>query len=87
MESQKNYEKKRITTRGALNMYGVFTVISLILSIYTQPFSVNDNMEIFFNREIMLSPSEIKGFLIFIFISATIYFLTISIYSSKNKRH
>ncbi|QDP99952.1 hypothetical protein FOH38_05115 [Lysinibacillus fusiformis] len=78
-------QKERLTGRRALNIYGVFTVVSLILSIYTQAVSVNDNMRIFFDSELMLNPREIKEFLIFIFISASMYFIMINFYFWKKE--
>ena len=63
-----------MSIKRVANIYGVFTVFVLLLSIFTHPASVNQNMKLFFNKEIMLERSEIKTFLIFIFTSATIYF-------------
>ncbi len=80
--NSKNFPRK-LSNRGLLNIYGIFTVISLILSIYTQPFTVNENMKVIFDREIMLKSNEIKEFLIFIFSSGAIYFIVVNIIFRK----
>ena len=74
-----------MSIKRVANIYGAFTFFALILSIYTHPISVNDDMKLFFDKEIMLEPSEIKEFLIFIFISATLYFLAVNVYFSNIK--
>ena len=68
------YKKKNITIRTVLNIYGVFAVVGLILSIYTIPVSINNNMQFFYNEELLMDQKKIKEFLIFIFSSAVVYF-------------
>lgn len=74
-----------MSIRRFTNIYGVFTLVALVLSMYTHPISVNDDMKLLLDKEIMLKPNEIKEFLIFIFISSTIYFFAVNIYLSKKK--
>ena len=68
------YKKKNITIRTVLNIYGIFAVAGLILSIYTIPVSINNNMQFFYNEELLMDQKKIKEFLIFIFSSAVVYF-------------
>ncbi|MCM3034277.1 hypothetical protein [Niallia sp. MER 6] len=68
------YKKKNITIRTVLNIYGIFAVVGLILSIYTIPVSINNNMQFFYNEELLMDQKKIKEFLIFIFSSAVVYF-------------
>ena len=72
-----------MSIKRVANIYGVFTVF--ILSIFTHPISVNHDMKLFFDKEIMLERSEIKTFLIIIFTSAAIYFFAVNIYFTKKK--
>ena len=72
--------KKEITIRKVLNIYGVFAVIGLLLSIFTNPISLNENMQVYFNEEIMMEPKKVKEFLLFIFLSSSIFFFLVNIY-------
>ena len=72
--------KKEITIRTVLNIYGVFTVIALILSIFTTPVSINENMQFFYNEDLMMGAKKIKEFLLFIFSSALVYFSLVNLY-------
>lgn len=73
------YKKKSITIRTVLHLYGIFAVVGLILSIYTIPVSMNNNMQFFYNEEFLMEPKKIKKFLIFIFSSAVVYFFILNV--------
>ncbi|ECO1677991.1 hypothetical protein [Peribacillus frigoritolerans] len=64
----------KITIRTVLNIYGIFTVLALILSIFTTPISINDNMQLFYDEDLMMEAKKIKEFLFFVFGSALVYF-------------
>jgi hypothetical protein len=72
--------KKEITIRTVLNIYGVFAVLALILSIFTTPISINENMQLFYNEDLMMEAKKIKEFLFFIFGSALVYFSLVNLY-------
>ncbi|MFL0366232.1 hypothetical protein ACH0BF_24960 [Pseudobacillus sp. 179-B 2D1 NHS] len=72
--------KKEITTRRVLNIYGVFSVIALIISIFTVPISINENMQLFYNEDLMMKENKVKEFLFFIFGSALVYFSLVNLY-------
>lgn len=72
--------EKGITIRKALNIYGVFAALALIGSIFTTPISINENMQLFFNEDVMMEPKKIKGFFLFIFGSAFVYFSLVNLY-------
>lgn len=71
--------------RMFLNIYGVFAALGLILSIITHPITSDNNMQLFFDRELMMESDEIKDFLLFIVVSASVYFCLINLYFSKKK--
>ena len=76
LQTSRNIEivtKKEITLRSVLNIYGVFTVLALILSIFTTPISINGNMQFFYNEDLMMGEKKIKEFLLFIFGSALVH--------------
>ncbi len=69
-----------ITIRTVLNLYGGFAVFGLILSIFTTPISLNENMRLFYNEDLMMEAKKIKEFLFFIFGSALVYFSLLNLY-------
>ncbi|KQU15287.1 hypothetical protein ASG65_27375 [Bacillus sp. Leaf13] len=73
-------KQKEITIRTVLNIYGVFAVLVLILSIFTTPISINENMQFFYNEDLMMEAKKIKEFLFFIFGSALVYFSLVNLY-------
>lgn len=75
--------KPIINTRIVLNIYGVFATLGLILSIFTHPITSDNNMKLFFDRELMMDSDEIKDFLLFVVVSASVYFCLINLYFSK----
>jgi hypothetical protein len=78
--------KKEVTIRTVLNIYGVFAVLGLILSIVTSPICIDENIQFYFNKELMMGEKKIKEFLLFIFISAVAYFLFVNLYYKYFKR-
>jgi len=72
--------KKEITIRTVLNIYGFFAVLALILSIFTSPISINENMQLFYNKDLMMEAKKIKEFLFFIFGSALVYFSLVNLH-------
>ncbi|MFD2212187.1 hypothetical protein [Metabacillus endolithicus] len=73
--------KKKFSTRSVLNLYGLFTVFALILSIFTIPISVNEKLQLYYNKELILETYKIKEFLQFIFGSALFFFFLVNIYA------
>lgn len=83
--SENAVTKKEITIRTVLNIYGGFAVLGLILSIFTTPISLNENMRLFYNEDLMMESKKIKEFLFFIFGSALVYFSLVNIYYKNMK--
>jgi hypothetical protein len=73
-------KKKKNAIRKVLNIYGVFTVLALILSIFTTPISINEDMQFFYNKDLIMEAKKIKEFLLFIFSSAIVYFSSVNLY-------
>lgn len=74
------YKKRNITIRTVLNIYGVFAIVGLILSIFTIPVSVSEDMQFFYNQELLMGQKKIKEFLLFIFGSAVAYFVLVNVH-------
>ncbi|KAB2335556.1 hypothetical protein [Bacillus mesophilum] len=68
------HTKKNITIKKALQIYGIFAVIGMFLTIMTIPVSLNEKMQFFINQDLQLSSSELKSFSIFIVGSAIVFF-------------
>ncbi|MCM3217719.1 hypothetical protein M3612_24935 [Niallia taxi] len=80
------YKKRKITIRTVLNIYGIFAVVGLIISIFTIPVSVNEDMQLFYNKELLMGKRKIKEFLLFIFSSSVTYFILVNVhYKHFNK--
>jgi len=73
--------KKKLNTKRVLNLYGLFTVIALISSIFTIPISVNENLQLFYDKELLLETYKVKEYLQFIFGSALFFFFLVNIYA------
>ncbi|MFC4323100.1 hypothetical protein [Litchfieldia salsa] len=78
-------QKKDLTIRTVLNIYGVFAVIVLILSIFTTNIFINENMVFVYNENLMMGKKKIKEFLSFIFGSAIVFFTCVNLYYRKLK--
>jgi hypothetical protein len=77
------YIKKEISIKTALIIYGIFTVLTLIASIFTTSISINENMQLFFNKELMMEAKKIKEFLFFVLGSAFVYFSLVLLFYKK----
>lgn len=74
------------TMRTVLNIYGVFLILGMLLTIYTHPISIDRYGKVFFDSSIMMNAQEIKGFLSFLLLVGLIYFPAINIYWIKKNR-
>ncbi|WP_273122631.1 hypothetical protein ACNRWW_04625 [Metabacillus sp. HB246100] len=87
-ELSKNVEivtKREWNVKRVLTIYGLFTVFALVISIFTVPISISENLQLFYNEELLLKFYKIKEFLLFIFGSAFLFFFLVTIYA-KGKR-
>uniref|UniRef100_UPI003F492582 hypothetical protein n=1 Tax=Niallia taxi TaxID=2499688 RepID=UPI003F492582 len=80
------YNKRIITIRTVLNIYGVFAFIGLILSVFTIPVSVSEDMQFFYNKKLLMGQMKIKEFLLFIISAAVAYFVLVNIYDKYTKK-
>jgi hypothetical protein len=73
--------KKEITIRTVLNIYGIFTVCALLLSSWTTPISINEDMQLFYNEDIKNKLEEHRmEFFLFILGSSLAYFSLVNLY-------
>ncbi|WP_226665271.1 hypothetical protein [Metabacillus litoralis] len=82
-QSTRNIEivsRKKISVKTVLTIYGIFTFLGLLLSIYTVPLSINGDM-VFFRSE--MEKEKQQEFLLFIFLSGFLYFILINIYPRR----
>jgi hypothetical protein len=76
----------KMTVRTVLNVYGVFTVLGLIVTIFTTPISISESMVFYFNEELLLEGKKLKEFLFFIIGTALIYFSLVNLYFKYLKK-
>lgn len=53
------------------------------MSIFTTPISINENMQFYFNEELMMEAEKIKEFLLLIIFSSLLYFFLVNIYHKE----
>ena len=79
-ESAKRSVKKERTLRFTLNVIGIFMFIGVLIRWWTVPFAISNNLEIYYNPDFQMKPSECKEFLAFTLCAAGVYFSLINIY-------
>lgn len=79
-ESTKRSVKKERTLRFTLNVIGIFMFIGVLIRWWTVPFAISNNLEIYYNPDFQMKPSECKEFLAFTLCAAGVYFSLINIY-------
>lgn len=73
-QNMKVITKKKFTVTTFLIIYGALSALSLVLSIFTVPISIDENLKFIYDEKLMLKPNEIKEYLLFIFGSTFVYF-------------
>ena len=79
-ESAKRSVKKERTLQFTLNVIGIFMFIGVLIRWWTVPFAISNNLEIYYNPDFQMKPSECKEFLAFTLCAAGVYFSLINIY-------
>lgn len=78
--------KKQVTVRKVLNIYGVLTIIAMILGSFTNPIYVNEELGFYLNKKYILGPGEFKEFIIFLSGAAVVYFTFVNLSYSRRKK-
>ncbi|WP_461610871.1 hypothetical protein [Cytobacillus kochii] len=80
-EQQVNvYDKKELTIRFVLNIYGIFVILGFILSIFTSPISLNEQLQFVYHTEHLLKEEKVIQLIIFLVMGAMIYFTAVNIF-------
>lgn len=79
-ESTKRSVKKERTLRFTLNVIGIFMFIGVLIRWWTVPFAVSNDLQIYYNPDFQMKPSECKEFLAFVLCAASVYFSLINVY-------
>ncbi|MCA1028946.1 hypothetical protein LCM23_23200 [Cytobacillus kochii] len=86
-EQQVNVYDKKLTIRFALNIYGIFVILGFILSIFTSPISLNEQLQFVYHTEHLLKEEKVIQLIIFLVMGAMIYFTAVNIfYHQLSKR-
>ncbi|MBD7938919.1 hypothetical protein H9655_17935 [Cytobacillus sp. Sa5YUA1] len=80
-------EKREITIRSVLNIYGVFAILGFLLGIFTTPLSLNEQLQFVYHTDYLLKGEKLISLLLFLSVSALIYFPVLNmLYKQLNKR-
>ncbi len=79
-ESTKRSVKKERTLQFTLNVIGIFMFIGVLIRWWTVPFAVSNDLQIYYNPDFQMKPSECKEFLAFVLCAASVYFSLINVY-------
>ncbi|MEK4967106.1 hypothetical protein MKX29_05300 [Cytobacillus sp. FSL R7-0696] len=86
-EQQVNVYDKKLTIRFVLNIYGIFVILGFILSIFTSPISLNEQLQFVYHTEHLLKEEKVIQLIIFLVMGAMIYFTAVNIfYHQLSKR-
>ncbi|QOR64717.1 hypothetical protein IM538_12660 [Cytobacillus suaedae] len=72
--------KKSLTLRAVLNYIGVFLTIGMLLTIFTVPLSLNEELQFYYNTDLLLKKYKLTNFIAFSIGFAVIYFLAVNVY-------
>ncbi|MGG0718501.1 hypothetical protein ABE096_13035 [Robertmurraya massiliosenegalensis] len=82
-QSIKIVTKKEHTVRKVLNIYGCFLFLGMILAIYTQPISMNENRQFYLDEKIVMSQAKQQEFFLFLLGCAILYFSVVNYWHRK----
>jgi len=79
-ESTKRSVKKERTLQFTLNVIGICMFIGVLIRWWTVPFGVSNDLQIYYNPDFQMKPSECKEFVAFVLCAASVYFSLINVY-------
>lgn len=79
-ESTKRSVKKKRTLQFTLNVIGIFMFIGVLIRWWTVPFAVSNDLQIYYNPDFQMKPSECKEFVAFVLCAASVYFSLVNVY-------
>ena len=79
-KSTKRSLKKEKTLQFTLNVIGILMFIRVLIRWWTVPFAVSNDLQIYYNPDFQMKPSECKEFVAFVLCTASVYFSLINVY-------
>lgn len=79
-EFTKRSVKKERTLQFTLNVIGIFMFIGVLIRWWTVPFAVSNDLQIYYNPDFQMKPSECKEFVAFVLCAASVYFSLVNVY-------
>ena len=61
-------------------IYGIIALCGMFIAAFTNPLTVDNNLKLFYDKNLMLNSYEMKNLLYFLLISGSIYFLSVKMY-------
>lgn len=74
---------KGISFQKLLNMAGSFMLLGLLASIFTVPFSLNEELQLYYDNRLVLKGEKLEGFLSFVFAAGFAYFMLVWLYFTQ----
>lgn len=79
-KSTKRSVKKERTLQFTLNVIGIFMCTGVLIRWWTVPFAVSTKLQIYYNPDFQMKPSECKEFFAFVLCAASVYFSLVNVY-------
>ena len=79
-KSTKRSVKKERTLQFTLNVIGIFMCTGVLIRWWTVPFAVSNDLQIYYNPDFQMKPSECKEFFAFVLCAASVYFSLVNVY-------
>jgi hypothetical protein len=76
---------KAISVQKLLNIAGSFMLLGLLVSIYTVPFSLNEELRLYYDNKLVLKGEKLEEFLSFVFAAGFAYFMLVRLYFTQRR--
>lgn len=76
---------KTISVQKLLNIAGGLMLLGLLVSIYTVPISLNEELRLYYDDKLVLKGEKLEEFLSFVFAAGFAYFMLVRLYFTQRR--
>lgn len=76
---------KGISVQKLLNIAGSFMLLGLLISIFTVPFSLNEELQLYYDNRLVLKGEKLEEFLSFVVAAGFAYFMLVRLYFTQRR--
>jgi hypothetical protein len=76
---------KTISVQKLLNITGGLMLLGLLVSIYTVPISINEELRLYYDDKLVLKGEKLEEFLSFVFAAGFAYFMLVRLYFTQRR--